>query len=77
MDKDYEVPFAEILVTYEKLVDLFEDAEDTRVVLSACLIFIAKCNVALCVKPTEIEEFWEMARPVVLHYMDVFQKKSV
>lgn len=76
MEKDYEVPFAEILVTYDRMMDSLDDEVDARVVFCSCLMLIAKCNIALGINPTQIDGVERMARPIVLEYMEVFRKKG-
>ena len=77
MEKEDVVPMDEIVETYERMRDSLGEEVDARVVECACFILIAECNVVLDVKPTEIGEFEEKVRPIVLHYMELFQEKGM
>lgn len=77
MENEINVPIDEIYEIFGRMRDSLGDDADARVVECACFILIAECNVRLNVKPTDMVEFGNMARPIILEYMEVFREKEM
>ena len=77
MENEVKIPMDEIIETFGRMRDSLDEEADARVVECACFILIAECNVRLGVKPTDMEEFENVARPIILEYMEAFREKEM
>jgi len=76
MKNDDEVPYDEITKVYTRMKASLGGDTDARIVICACLLLIAECNVALGVKPTGIDDFLRTVAPLIQESMEAFGRKE-